>query len=1138
MVDNHDQNAIEETECCEDECCKGQQDQCRKKNCEDKDGRCSDEGDDCSRPDNSCCDSAEQIECCSDEEDDCCKPDKSCCNDEEDDDCCNDDDCNSCSGEGEKDNNEKKSCCDDDGCEDEDVKEPVWTVCCEVDETDSVSIKVQTKKLCRVHKVLRLRPSKRTSKAKDNCACDDKCVDRFAKALCEKECHTDEVCTAHENVANHYSSFLNNQREILWRCICSVIAQLEMNTSCCGFTTNQNLTASGSGYSFLYPGAAQNSHSLLRRRRRHTQAHAHEGHDHAHFHSYASAHGHGHGHSDKHTHTGHHDHHSQGHKNHDHSHGHDGMDEKAGAHFIERSDLEAIPTPEKLNMSIKGMTCSSCEKKAIRSLEKMPGVSSVAVNFLFGKGQVEYYAELTSPVEITVELQRMTGFKVSVLRSDDSAYYFLTEKEVPDAQRYKDVFKVNYDPVSMTAREKMKSLGLEMADVLPLLLSEDEDATKYFGIAIDSECKRMFAIFFIAITLTIPILVLSWGSFRPSTELTRQSVCLALATVIQIVCGRTVYMSVYYTIRNHYDLDSDCLVALSTSIAYVYSLVAFILHRRGMLLDEDEIYESSSLLLTLVLFSKAITVVIRRMAADQVKFDIYQPTTMRLESNESELVPASLLQLGDRIVLNAGDQAVTDGVIVSGQGEFEESHINGEYLPTPKKRGGDVLAGANVVNGSVVYRATRLVPENSVSNIKILVNSVSSFRTRSSDLVEMVAKYLTPIMLGVAAVVFMIWTLVGTNVRHQSTANSIATAITYAIATLAVACPCALVLVVPLALSIGVAAGKNSYGILLKSASPTTAAGKVKHVVFDKTGTLTTDALTVEDALLYDVPGFPVQDLVRAVVSNNTHPISRAVASHLNQFGVGFAQVGEIENVVGSGMRTTFAGKPILCGKPAFCGIKLDGKLKQIHDAGCTLFCVSVARGPTLAVFGITATIRPDCPAVLKELKARRITVHVLSGDTLPAVQKICRDLDIADYAAETSPEGKGVYIEALKSADSKVLFCGDGANDAVALAQADIGLSMTTDGITLAAADACVLNSEVAGVLAILDLATKLNRRVIFGVSWACVYQFFAILVVAGAFVKVRIGPAWAGVSEVISILPVFVAAMSMKLTKPRAVT
>ncbi|KAK9242403.1 hypothetical protein V1506DRAFT_547615 [Lipomyces tetrasporus] len=149
----------------------------------------------------------------------------------------------------------------------------------------------------------------------------------------------------------------------------------------------------------------------------------------------------------------------------------------------------------------------------------------------------------------------------------------------------------------------------------------------------------------------------------------------------------------------------------------------------------------------------------------------------------------------------------------------------------------------------------------------------------------------------------MIWTLVGTQVRHQSAGVAISTAITYAVGTLAVSCPCALVLVVPVVLSMGIAAGKRSYGVLLKSAGPTTIASRVKHVVFDKTGTLTTDQMSVHYCWFNEETKYPVSDIIRTIVSESKHPVSRVVATYLNKFGTILVNVGETENVVGSGMK-------------------------------------------------------------------------------------------------------------------------------------------------------------------------------------------------------------------------------------------
>ncbi|KAK9459460.1 E1-E2 ATPase-domain-containing protein [Lipomyces oligophaga] len=985
------------------------------------------------------------------------------------------------------------------------------------------------------HTILRLHPSK--GKKKAQCNCDDHCVDRFAKALCKKECKDEQKgnCAVHESIATHYSAFLQSKQEVLWHCICSIANQFGFSDCC---YANANYTFDGSSI----VGSRHRKHRVHVKNQKRTHGHHEHVHQHNHVHSHKKDNSHNHVHEHE---------HDKGHEYHDHNH----EQSEQGITSTIETDIESALETEKLTLSINGMTCSSCERKAFTALQKTVGVSNISVNFLFSKGVIEYNTRLTTPKKICSDVQRMTGFKTSIIHSDESQYYCMTNHELKCNEKgvslvNDNTWKIEYDPTVINARDKIASLGLTPNDIIPNEESDEDKHPKLLGCSINQEIKNQFMEFLVALLLTVPILVLSWGSFTESTKLARSSIMLALATLIQILCARKIYISVYLTLRHGYALDSDCLVALSTSISYIYSLVVFILHRYDRLEDEDEIYESASLLLTLVLFGKLITAIIRLAATAQLKFDFYQPTMLTLEEFPQSTIAASLLQYGDRILLRKDEKAVTDGIIVSGFGEFDESHVTGESLPVYKKRGNEILAGAQMVSDSeIVFRATRLVPENSVSNVKVLVNSVSSFRTKQSDTVEKIAKYLTPSMIIVACLVFLIWMLINTlGTRKWSSSKAGSDAITYAIATLAVSCPCALVLSIPLVLSVGIAVGKQKYGLLLKSASPTDIAHEIKHVVFDKTGTLTTDMLNVNYVWINQNVDLPTRSLIRAVVTENSHPISRAVALYINTHRENDEKeediypVGEIEQVVGSGIKTTFQDPQtektmnLVCGKPSFVGIPRNNKrIKPMLANGSSLFCVGLRNGPVLAIFGISSTLRAKSATVVSTLQMRGIKVHVLSGDTTSAVSTVCSALGISEFLAETSPEGKLDYITALRQTQEKVLFCGDGANDAIALAEADIGLSMTSEGITFASSDACVLDGDIAGVLRLLDLSREIRWRVLLAIAWSLTYNFFAVLLVAGAFVRVQIGPAWSGVSEVISIVPVFVIAMSVKLARSR---
>ncbi|KAK9357351.1 hypothetical protein V1504DRAFT_436813 [Lipomyces starkeyi] len=616
QIQGCDNACLGDGDCCskeKDGCCDSDDDCCSK----EKDGCCSPDGEFCHKGKDSCsdcdddCGIKEKDGCCGKEKDGCCGSDlecggkekNGCCNSDrrcsDDDDTCGNRDQGDCLGDG--------SCCEPDegrvdGDDGQNKKEQVRrsivsTKCYECDdEQQTIRTPSNAEKLVTCvsgreapirHKILRLRPN--SDKRKISNCCDDQCVCLLAKGLCQKECHTETgVCASHESVAKHYSSFLVEKREILWRCICSLMRQLEVPGACC--RKNDSPLSTGPRYSFLYPSSATATPTS---NGQHNPPH-HDGQV-----QVRIAHG-----RDK-----------------------DREPEKKTSNALSATGFALDNDPE------GGLVPENLSKKAVLAFEKIMGVTNVWVNFLFEKAQLEYYPSLTSPKQICADLQRATGFKASTLRTDGDAFYFISGKScsgdgvemLPD-----NSWKVVYDLSITCARDTMTALGLEISDILPAL-QLDEVTRKIFGMTIDREIMQQCGSFVVALILTIPILVLSWCSFKPSIDLSRSIVCLVLATIIQIVCARKIYVSVYYTVAQSYDLDADCLVALSTSVAYLYSVVIFGLHRHGILLSEADVYESSSLLLTLVLFSKVISTFIRRLGADQLKFDVFQPTTMKLE---------------------------------------------------------------------------------------------------------------------------------------------------------------------------------------------------------------------------------------------------------------------------------------------------------------------------------------------------------------------------------------------------------------------------------------------------------------------------------------------------------------------------
>lgn len=399
-----------------------------------------------------------------------------------------------------------------------------------------------------------------------------------------------------------------------------------------------------------------------------------------------------------------------------------------------------------------------------------------------------------------------------------------------------------------------------------------------------------------------------------------------------------------------------------------------------------------------------------------------------------------------------------------------------------------------------------------------------------------------PCILALTVVVFLIWIAIGIAVRDTSGSDAIITAITYALAALIVSCPCAIGLAVPMVMVIAGGVGAK-HGVIFKSPEAIENARKASHVVFDKTGTLTQGDFVVVEEIYCEVDRTKAGSMSRKLTSSSKHPVSQALTRHLESLETGLIKLESVSSAVGKGMHATLEDQPVRGGNPSYVETVQDPDVQRLLSQGLTVFCLRHG-SVLLAIYGLRDALRTDTASVISALQARNILVSIVSGDSITVVKSLAAELGIPLVQAkgECTPEDKARYITSLstnapssKNKDSTtVIFCGDGSNDAVALAEADIGIHMAggTD-VAKSAADVVLTHPSLAGVLALIDLSRASMRRVYLNFAWSFAYNLFAILLAAGAFVKARIPPAYAGLGELVSVLPVIAVAMQLRWTK-----
>ncbi|KAL8995271.1 MAG: hypothetical protein Q9169_004944 [Polycauliona sp. 2 TL-2023] len=793
-------------------------------------------------------------------------------------------------------------------------------------------------------------------------------------------------------------------------------------------------------------------------------------------------------------------------------------------------------------ISISGMTCTSCSKKGMNVLSRIPGVASPSINFVAGTG--EFGLEPRSDLkEVISQFERETGFKCSqIVRENQCLDLIMSESEAKGLEDRlltgllsiskvdKQTFSVNYDPRLIGARSLLALVPLGS------LAAPRGDSRLASG---KKRLHRMIWSTVVAAVFTIPVVILAWSD-NPIPYQRQSIISLVLATCVQAIAIPEFYIGALKSLIFSRVLEMDMLVVISITAAYGYSVVAFALKHRGYILEQGEFFETSTLLITLVLVGRLLSAIARTKALSAVSMQSLQAEVALLvdKSGQSSELDVRLLEYGDTFIVRPHARIVTDGEVVSGSSAVDESMITGEAVPILKTLGDAVIAGTMNGSSPLTIRLTRLPGQNSITEIANLVECALGSKPRVQDLADEVASWFVPAVVGISLVVFAIWTVVAFKVRKQMAGGSIGLAITYGIAVLAVSCPCAIGLAVPMVLIIAGGVAAKS-GIIIKQASATERAYRTTDVVFDKTGTLTTGSLEIVEEAYYDtcMQTAQIKSLVFALLRDSDHPVSSAVVNHLQDRMDTTVSLQGIQSVPGAGLKATWNADGVKAGNPFWLGIDACPEIGGLMERGMTVLGVMLNLD-LIAVYGFKSTLRPEATAVIQDLHQRQVRCHILSGDGHKAVEDVARLLGIEQHrtAARQTPSGKAIYIKELIGQGKAVLFCGDGTNDAAAVAQAHTGVQIgSTSDITKATADV-VLTGGLEGIPALLAISRQAFVRIVFNFVWSGVYNTVAILLAAGAFVKARIPPAYAGLGEIVSVLPVILVTMTMMKSKRKA--
>ncbi|MFB6458054.1 heavy metal translocating P-type ATPase [Chitinophaga sp. Hz27] len=732
----------------------------------------------------------------------------------------------------------------------------------------------------------------------------------------------------------------------------------------------------------------------------------------------------------------------------------------------------------KKTFPITGLSCASCAVSAESMLSATPGVVHVGVNFANSSATVEYQPWVVGP----------DGLKAAIQ-------------------------SIGYDLVTEESEEATAAL-------------EDLHRNKF-------ETLRKKAIW--SIIFSVPLVII--GMIYMNMPYANY-IMWALATPVVLIFGRQFYVNAWRQAK-HRAANMDTLVALSTSIAYIFSVFNTLFpefwHSRG--LHAHVYFEAAAVVITFILLGRLLEERAKSNTSSAIKKLIgLQPKTVQLiqDNGETVEVPLSQVKVGDLLLVKPGEKIPVDGAVTTGSSYVDESMISGEPLPVLKENGAEVFAGTINQKGVLRFKALKVGGDTMLAQIIKMVQEAQGSKAPVQKLVDKIAGIFVPVVTGLAILTLIAWLIFGGD-------NGFTQGMLAMVTVLVIACPCALGLATPTAIMVGVGKGAEN-GMLIKDAESLELAHKINAVVLDKTGTITAGKPAVTG--IQWKAGIDTERAARLLYSieqQSEHPLASAVVKYLNVNET--IQPEHFNSVTGKGVEATYSGKKYYAGSRNYInslGVKVGAQLEAqsdrwLADAATVIWFADEREA--LAAVAIADQIKETSAAAVKKLENMGVTVYMLTGDNEQTAKIVAEKTGITHFKANVLPADKAAFVEKLQKQGNVVAMAGDGINDSHALAQADVSIAMGkgTD-IAMDVARMTLISSDLLMIPKAIKLSRQTVKLIRQNLFWAFIYNLIGIPLAAGILYPVNgflLNPMIAGAAMALSSVSVVANSLRLKWSK-----
>jgi len=801
------------------------------------------------------------------------------------------------------------------------------------------------------------------------------------------------------------------------------------------------------------------------------------------------------------------------------------------------------------DLKIRGMVCSACSTTVEKSLRSIGGVRKADVNLATEMASVEYDPEKVKLADLERGI-RGAGYDVEnegVVLKVGGMVCAMCERTIESALRKLE--GVSEVRVNLSLERAYVSYNPRMVGLAEMKKAIEDAGYQYLGLVGDvsqaeterreremEDKRRRILIGFATSFLLMALMHLPLDRILPMKLLMvvpMGVLMLVISAPVFVYLSLPIFAAALRALRSR-SLDMDVMYSMGIGVAYLSSILGTL----GIVLTSDFMfYETAVMLASFLTLGRYLETGAKGKTSEAIKKLVgLQPRTATVEREGEVEVAVEDVQVDDIIAVKPGEKIPVDGVVISGQSYVDESMISGEPVPTLKGEGSSVVGGTPNKNGVLRFRATKVGKETALAQIIALVEEAQGSRPPIQRIADRAVSYFIPVILTIAVAAFGYWYFLA----H----NTLLFALTALISVLVVACPCALGLATPTAVTVGLGRGAE-LGILIKSGEALEASKRLKAVAFDKTGTLTVGRPEVTDLLTLGMEENELLRLAASAEKGSEHPLAEAVTREAERAGLALSPAEEFEAFAGKGVVAYVEGREILSGNRMIFEERrvelpkeLLSRAGEMEKQGKTVILISTS-GKAAGAIAVSDRLKESAELAISELKGMGLEVVMITGDNARSASAAAKQLGITEVLSEVLPEEKAGEVKKLQQRGA-VAFVGDGINDAPALAQADVGIAIGSGtDVAIETGEIVLINDDLLDAAAAIQLSRKVISRIRQNIFWAFAYNAALVPLAAGVLYPlfgITFRPELAGLAMALSSVTVVSLSLMLKSYLPPA--